>query len=132
MWGPIVYIALAKRVEMNRMIIRALGSMALFGMVASNADASTFEASEKGFQLDGQALVVRSGEVHYPRVPREYWRNRMQTIRAMGLNTVSTYVFWNQHEPMPGHFEFTGQADVAEFCRTAQQEGLKVVITTRS
>ncbi|MBK8859184.1 MAG: beta-galactosidase, partial [Opitutaceae bacterium] len=48
--------------------------------------------------------------------------------RAMGLNTVSAYLFWNVHEPQPGEFTFTGQADVAEYVRLAAAEGLKVIL----
>jgi beta-galactosidase len=66
--------------------------------------------------------------MHYPRIPREYWRHRLQMARAMGLNTVSTYVFWNLHEPEPGKFDFSENADVPEFCRVAQAEGLKVIL----
>jgi len=49
-------------------------------------------------------------------------------VRALGLNTVSTYIFWNAIEPQPGQFDWTGQNDIAEFCRLAQKEGLKVII----
>ena len=65
-----------------------------------------------------------SGEMHYPRIPREYWRARLQMARAMGLNAITTYVFWNEHEPTPGVYDFSGNNDVAEFIREAQQEGL--------
>ena len=71
---------------------------------------------------------IISGEMHYPRVPREYWRDRMRKARAMGLNTISTYVFWNLHEPAPGRYDFTGQNDVASFIRLAQGEGLHVIL----
>ena len=53
------------------------------------------------FVLDGQPIQIISGEMHYPRIPREYWRDRLNKARAMGLNTISTYVFWNLHEPKP-------------------------------
>jgi beta-galactosidase GanA len=55
--------------------------------------------------------------MHYARIPREYWRSRLKMAKAMGLNTVTTYVFWNVHEPKPGVFDFSGNADVAEFIR---------------
>ena len=51
------------------------------------------------FVLDGKPLQIISGELHYERIPREYWRDRLKKARAMGLNTISTYVFWNLHEP---------------------------------
>ena len=69
-----------------------------------------------------------SGEMHYPRIPREAWRQRMRMARAMGLNTIGTYVFWNLHEPEKGRYDFTGNNDVAAFVRIAQEEGLWVVL----
>lgn len=66
--------------------------------------------------------------MHYPRVPRAYWRDRFRKARAMGLNTITTYVFWNLHEPRPGVYDFTGQNDIAEYIREAQQEGLNVIL----
>ncbi len=80
------------------------------------------------FVLDGKPLQIISGEMHYARIPREYWRDRLKKARAMGLNTVSTYVFWNAHEPKPGVYDFSGSLDVAAFVRTAQEEGLYVIL----
>lgn len=87
-----------------------------------------FEAGSSGFLLDGSPFVIRSGSMHYPRVPRPYWRDRMRKLRALGLNTVCTYVFWNLHEPEPGRFDFNGQNDLAAYLRTAQEEGLWVIL----
>jgi len=84
----------------------------------------TFVIGTNDFLLDGQRFQIRCGEIHAARVPREYWRNRLQMAKAMGLNTVCAYLFWNQIEPRPGQFDWSGQADVADFCRIAQQEGL--------
>lgn len=80
------------------------------------------------FIIDGKPVTLVCGEMHYPRVPQEYWRDRMRRARAMGINTISTYVFWNLHERRPGQFDFSGQADLARFVRTAQEEGLFVVL----
>lgn len=80
------------------------------------------------FLLDGRPFQIRSGEMHYPRVPRACWRDRMRKLRAMGLNTLCTYVFWNLHEPEPEQFDFSGQLDLAEYLRTAQEEGLLVIV----
>ena len=80
------------------------------------------------FMLDGKPFRIISGEMHYARVPREYWRARLKMAKAMGLNTITTYVFWNAHEATPGHYDFSGQNDVAEFIREAQQEGLYVIL----
>jgi beta-galactosidase len=88
----------------------------------------TFTTRGEQFLLDGQPFLIRSGEMHYPRVPRPYWRDRMRKMRAMGLNTLCTYVFWNLHEPQQGKFDFSGNLDVAEYVRTAQAEGLYVLV----
>jgi hypothetical protein len=61
------------------------------------------------FILDGRPLQIISGELHYGRIPRGYWRDRLKKARAMGLNAISTYVFWNVHEPKPGIYDFSGQ-----------------------
>jgi beta-galactosidase len=101
-------------------------------LMAVNLSARTpahgFEIGANDFLLDGQRFQIRCGEIHAPRVPREYWRHRLQTARAMGLNTVCAYLFWNMHEPRPGEFNWSGQADAAEFCRIAQEEGLWVML----
>ncbi len=88
----------------------------------------TFAIGTNDFLLDGQRLQIRCGEIHAARVPREYWRQRLQMAKAMGLNTVCAYLFWNLHEPRPGEYVWTGQADDAEFCRLAQAEGLWVIL----
>jgi beta-galactosidase len=84
--------------------------------------------SGKRFLFDAKPYQVISGEMHYPRVPRAYWRARFRMARAMGLNTITTYVFWNLHEPRPGVYDFSGQNDVGEYIREAQQEGLNVIL----
>jgi beta-galactosidase len=88
----------------------------------------TFAIGTNDFLLDGHRLQIRCGEIHAARVPMEYWRHRLQMAKAMGLNTVCAYLFWNLHEPKPGEYVWTGQADDAEFCRIAQEEGLWVIL----
>jgi beta-galactosidase len=80
------------------------------------------------FLLDGEPIQIISGEMHYARSPRAYWRDRLRKARAMGLNTISTYVFWNFHESVPGHYDFSGRRDVAAFIRIAGEEGLHVIL----
>ena len=71
--------------------------------------AHTFKAENGHFTLDGKPFQVISGEMHYARIPRAYWRDRMRMAKAMGLNTITTYVFWNEHEPRPGVYDFYRQ-----------------------
>jgi beta-galactosidase len=108
-------------------LIALLLFLPAFAPAADSANHS-FAIGENDFLLDGNRFQIRCGEIHAPRVPREYWRHRLQMCRAMGLNTVCAYLFWNMHEPQPGQFDWSGQADAAEFCRIAQQEGLWVIL----
>ncbi len=95
---------------------------------AQGAPTGRFEVGEHAFLLDGRPVQLRGGEIHYARVPPEYWRHRLRALRAMGLNTVCAYLFWNFHESREGSFDWTGARDVAEFCRIAQSEGLWVIL----
>lgn len=98
------------------------------GVVSAQPQMHTFKISENNFLLDGKHFQIISGEMHFARIPRAYWRARLRMAKAMGLNTVCTYVFWNVEEPEKGKFNFKGDADVAAFVRMAQQEGLWVLI----
>lgn len=88
----------------------------------------TFTTGNKTFLLNGKPFVVKAAEVHYPRIPRPYWEHRIKMCKALGMNTVCIYVFWNIHEQKEGQFDFTGNNDVAEFCRIAQKNGMYVIV----
>ncbi|MDN3587576.1 beta-galactosidase [Pedobacter aquatilis] len=88
----------------------------------------TFKLSKTDFLLDDKPFQIISGEIHYPRVPKEAWRDRMKMAKAMGLNTIGTYVFWNLHEPQKGKFDFSGNNDIASFVKIAKEEGLWVIL----
>ncbi len=91
-------------------------------------DHHTFGHEGEHFLLDGKPFQIISGSIHYARVPREYWRDRLRKIRSLGLNTICTYLFWDLHESEPGAFNFTGNLDAAAFLRMAQEEGLWVLL----
>nr|WP_221439563.1 beta-galactosidase family protein [Roseateles oligotrophus] len=78
--------------------------------------------------LNGQPWRLLAGAIHYFRVLPEQWEDRLLKLRAMGLNTVETYVAWNLHEPEPGRFDFDGALDLVAFVRLAERLGLKVIV----
>jgi beta-galactosidase len=89
----------------------------------------TFAIADGNFLLDGKPIQIHSGEMHYTRIPKPYWRHRLKMMKAMGLNAVATYVFWNYHEVSPGVWDFkTGNRNVAEYIKIAQEEGLFVIL----
>lgn len=80
------------------------------------------------FYLDNQPFKIISGAIHYFRVVPQYWRDRLQKLRALGCNTVETYVPWNLHEPHPGEFCFSGMLDLTKFLQIAQEVGLFAIV----
>jgi beta-galactosidase len=116
----------------KRLGLLFLASLAIFSSTAAaqhpHAAPKTFTVQDGKFLLNGKAFQIISGEMHYARIPRAYWRERLQMARSMGLNTITTYVFWNAHEPHPGVYDFSGNNDIAEFIREAQQLGLFVIL----
>jgi len=82
----------------------------------------------KAFIVDGRRVWIASGAIHYFRVPRELWRDRLLKLKRAGLNTVETYVAWNAHEPREGHFDFSGNLDFDAFLTLAESLDLWIIV----
>lgn len=80
------------------------------------------------FYKDSEPFRILSGAIHYFRVPREYWRDRLLKLRECGMNTVETYVPWNAHEKHEGQFDFSGMLDLGAFLDTARELGLLAIV----
>ena len=112
---------------------RFIALLVLFTVIFfSSAEAQTtarkFEAGKNTFLLDGKPFVVKAAELHYTRIPQAYWDHRIEMCKALGMNTICIYIFWNIHEQEEGKFDFTGQNDIAAFCRAAQKHGMYVIV----
>ena len=79
------------------------------------------------FLLDSKPFQIRSGEIHPQRIPRQYWRQRIRAAKAMGLNTVSLYIFWNALEKPDHTWDFSGSNDIAAFIDLCTQERMWVI-----
>ena len=112
---------------LSKLLLGVLLTAAPMTMQAAQKPGS-FTMGDKTFLLNGEPFVVKAAEVHYPRIPRPYWEHRIQMCKALGMNAVCIYIFWNIHEQREGQFDFTGNNDVAEFCRLAQKNGLYVIV----
>ncbi len=111
----------------RNLIILTLAAMLNLTAFAAQS-AGTFTVGENTFLLNGRPFTVKAAEVHYPRIPRPYWEHRIQMCKALGMNAVCIYIFWNIHEQQEGVFDFTENNDVAEFCRLAQKNGMYVIV----
>lgn len=104
------------------------GVMAGITSCAPSRSGESFEVGNNTFVLNGKPFVVKAAEVHYPRIPEPYWEQRILSCKALGMNTLCLYVFWNLHEQKPGKFDFKGNKDIAKFCRLAQKHGMYVIV----
>ncbi|XP_042343085.1 beta-galactosidase-1-like protein 2 [Plectropomus leopardus] len=85
-------------------------------------------ADSSQFTLEGEPFRILGGSIHYFRVPRAYWEDRLLKMKACGLNTLTTYVPWNLHEPEKGSFSFQDQLDLKAYVSLAAEMGLWVIL----
>jgi beta-galactosidase len=114
------------------MLKKILVCSALFfgALTLSNAQTvnHTFALGDSTFMLDDKPMQIISGEMHYTRIPEDNWRERIKMAKAMGLNTIGMYVFWNAHEMVQGQYDFSGNKNIAAFVQVAKEEGMWVVM----
>ena len=84
--------------------------------------------NDKTFLMDGEPYTIVSGAMHYFRIPREYWHDRLTKLKECGFNTVETYTCWNLHEKREGEFDFSGMLDVAAYADEAASLGLNLIL----
>jgi len=89
---------------------------------------SVFEIKADAYYLNGEPFRIVAGAMHYFRVHPDYWRDRMEKMRLMGLNTLETYIAWNVHEPAPGEYSFAGWTDLERYVGIASDLGLMVIV----
>ena len=112
---------------------KLLTSLLLIGILLgfspqAYSQTETFDVGKQTFLLNGEPFVIKAAEMHYPRIPKEYWEHRIKLCKAMGMNTICLYAFWNIHEQTPDNYDFKGQNDIAEFCRLAQKNGMYIIV----
>lgn len=105
-----------------------LCSLMFMGCSPIQKEKHTFSIGDKTFLLDGKPFLIKAAEMHYTRIPAEYWEHRIQMCKALGMNTICIYAFWNIHEQKEGEFDFKGQNDIAAFCRLAQKHGMYIML----
>eukprot|EP00755_Sulcionema_specki_P006587 Sspe_Gene.35861::Locus_17364_Transcript_1_1_Confidence_1.000_Length_1074::g.35861::m.35861/K12309/GLB1, ELNR1; beta-galactosidase len=107
-----------------RVLLLLLLALELGSVVA----ARHFAVQNNSFFLDGAPFQIRSGSIHYARVPSVFWKDRLLRLRALGLNAIQTLIPWSWHEETEGVYDFTGDRDLVRFLETAQEVGMLVLL----
>jgi beta-galactosidase len=108
---------------------KALLSIIVILSISMASVAQTFEIKDGQFVLNGKPMRIYGGEMHYARIPREYWQHRIQMAKAMGCNTLSIYVMWNYQETVPGVWDWrSDNHDLRAFVELAKAEGMYIVL----
>ncbi|KYK60836.1 beta-calactosidase [Drechmeria coniospora] len=94
----------------------------------SNVTHGNFTYNARQFLLNGEPFQIIGGQMDPQRIPKQYWRSRLRMARAMGLNTIFSYIFWNNLEPRRGRWDFDDRNDLVTFFQTVQEEGLFAVL----
>ncbi|MGC8539527.1 MAG: beta-galactosidase [Phycisphaerae bacterium] len=82
----------------------------------------------RGFIINGKRIFLASGSLHYQRVPRALWKNRLLKMKRDGFNCVQTYIFWSYQEPRKGQFKFHGRRNLAAFLHLVNKMGFYAVL----
>lgn len=114
---------------MRKIVVMSALALCAFTTMVSAQSRHSFTLAKKDFLLDGKPYQIISGEMHPARIPKEYWKHRIQMAKAMGCNTIAAYVFWNYHEQEEGKFDFASEnRDIAAFVKLVQEEGMWVLL----
>lgn len=95
--------------------------------VSGNGRTFVIDHVNKRFLKDGQPFRYVAGEMHYFRVPRAYWKDRLHRIKMAGLNAVSFYIEWSGHEPEPGQYNFEDIYDLDAFLKQVKEQELLAI-----
>ena len=113
---------------MKKLLAMLLLSVLCLSAQAKTQPVHTFKQGKGTFLLDGKPFVIKAAELHYARIPAEYWEHRIQMCKSLGMNAVCLYIFWNIHEPQEGVYDFEGNNDVAKFIGLCKKNGMWVIV----
>ena len=106
----------------------ATGGKVTLTSIVPDGKPHTIELKDKAFKIDGQPTLLIAGEMHFGRIMPEDFELRVKQAKAMGLNTISFYLFWNQVQPEEDKFDFTGANDVRRMLKICQDNGMWAVL----
>ncbi|PON64509.1 Glycoside hydrolase [Parasponia andersonii] len=113
------------------LILIAMSLAPLLTLCSEAAPATTdnnVSYDAKSFIINGERRLIFSGSIHYPRSTEQMWPDLIQKAKEGGLDAIETYIFWDRHEPVRRHYDFSGNLDFVKFFKTIQEAGLYGVL----
>lgn len=77
--------------------------------------------------IDDKPVFIFGGDFNYTRTKRRNWKDRIQKMKAAGMNTITFYITWAFHEPEKGSWNWSGDHDLAHFIDLIHAEGMWVI-----
>lgn len=68
------------------------------------------------------------GEFHFSRYNCDEWEDELIKMKMGGINIIPTYVIWNHHEEVKGHFDWTGNKDLRRFILLCKKHNIDVIL----
>lgn len=109
-------------------VLLFVACLCVSGNLVSGKGSFSVDYNNNCFLKDGKPFQYISGSIHYSRIPRAYWKDRLVKMYMTGLNAIQVYVPWNFHESIQGFYNFTGDKDLEHFLDLANQTGLLVIL----
>lgn len=94
----------------------------------ANPAGGTIDFNSFYMNVDGKPFIPIMGEIHFSRLPNEYWEEQILKMKSGGINVISTYVFWNIHEQNEGVFNWEGDRNLRKFIKLCQKHDLYAVV----
>ncbi len=118
-------------ISRRRFVRNAVAAAAISRGITASSEADpavTFDA--RSLIVHGTRTLLLCGEIHYSRSTRALWPALLDRSKALGINAIATYVFWNQHEPERDVYDFAGERDLGHFLDLCRERGLYVFLRT--
>ena len=95
--------------------------------LTSGTNSVTFDG--RSFLINNERILFIAGSVHYPRLSQYEWGKVFKLLKDSGINLIQTYVFWDIHEPVHGHYFFPddeSSSNLVKFIQVAKKHGMYV------
>jgi hypothetical protein len=92
--------------------------------VSATPPKTVYAYTERSLTRDGQAWTPMMGEIHYSRLTPAQWPTSLATMKAGGVDIVSSYIIWLHHQETTAAPSFADHLDLRRFVAEVAEQGL--------